>query len=123
MSVNLLVPQETLSQVKDELYARIAQLTPNIDPGTGAIGEALAWSLLFELWPDLLPGSPIDHETAFYNQYFWFKRFATLKQAREGYDAGLEQQTFQLLEQPEFDLDWSLIEQLDAEAANTRRIT
>ena len=68
----------------------------------------------------MLPGSPIDRESAFYNQYFWFKWFATLKQERDGYDAGLEQQVFQLLEQPGFDLDWPLIEQLDAEAASTR---
>lgn len=109
-----------LSRVKNELYARVAQLTPSVPLDAGDVGEALAWSLLFERWPDLLPGSPIDRESAFYNQYFWFKRFATLKQERDGYDAGLEQQVFRLLEQPDFDLDWSLIEQIDAEAANTR---
>ena len=120
MSKDLLVPKDTLSRVKNELYARIAQLTPSVALDPGDVGEALAWSLLFEHWPDLLPGSPIDRVDAFYNQYFWFKRFATLKQERDGYDAGLEQQVFQLLEQPDFDLDWSLIEQLDAEAASAR---
>lgn len=106
--------------MKNDLYARIAQSTPGVALDPGGVGEALAWSLLFERWPELLPGSPIDRESAFYNQYFWFKRFVMLKQERDGYDAGLEQQVFQLLEQPGFALDWSLIEQLDAEAASTR---
>jgi hypothetical protein len=119
MSKEPLVPQDTLSRVKSELYARIAQLTPGVALDPGNVGEALAWSLLFDRWPDLLPGLPINREDAFYNQYFWFKRFATLKQERDGYDAGLEQQAFQLLEQPDFDLDWALIEQLDAEASST----
>ncbi|HEV2915033.1 MAG TPA: hypothetical protein VGX92_17280 [Pyrinomonadaceae bacterium] len=114
---NPLVPQDTLSGVKNELYRRIAQSTPDIALDPDGVGEALAWSLLFERWPELLPGPPLGREDAFYNRYFWFKRFATLKQERDGYDAGLEQQAFQLLEQAEFDLDWALIEQLDAEAA------
>lgn len=119
MGKDLLVPPDTLSRVKTELYARIAKLSPSITLNSGDVGEALAWSLLFEHWPDLLSGS-IDREDAFYNQYFWLKRFATLKQERDGYDAGIDQQVFRLLEHPRFDLDWSLIEQLDAEAANTR---
>lgn len=113
-----LISVETLSRVKDELFAHIALLTPPIAPEAGEVGEALAWSLLFERWPDLLPGPPLDHENAFYNRYFWFKRFATLKQKRDGYDAGLEQQVFQLLEYADFEVDWALMEQLDAEAAN-----
>lgn len=117
---NPLVSKDTLSRVKNELYTRIAQSTPSVALDSGEVGEALAWSLLFERWPDLLPGLPIGREDAFYNQYFWFKRFATVKQERDGYDAGLEQQVFQLLEQPDFDLDWALIEQLDTEAASTR---
>lgn len=120
MSQNPLIPLKMLSSVKNELYARIAQLSPRVLLEAGDVGEALAWSLLFEHWPDLLPGSSIDREVVFYNQYFWFKRFATLKQERDGYDAGLEQQVFQLIEQPNFELDWELIEQLDTEAANTR---
>lgn len=120
MSNDTLVSQDTLLRVKDELHARIAQSAPDISLEPGPVGEALGWSLLFERWPELLPGAPIDREAAFYNQYFWLKRFATLKQERDGYDAGLEQQVFQLLEQADFDVDWSLMERLDAEAADTR---
>jgi len=118
MSEHPVVPVETLSPVKEELFARIAQLTPAWEIEPGEVGEALAWSLLFERWPDLVPGPPLDPKTAFYNRYFWFKRFATLKQQKDGYDAGLEQQAFQLLEYSELDLDWELLGQLDAEAAD-----
>jgi len=118
MTTDLLVSLETLSQARRERDTRIARLTPRIPLEPGAIGEALGWSLLFEHWPDLLLGSPVDRERAFYNRYFWFKRFATLKQKRDGYDAGLEQQVLQLLEHVDFALDWSLIEGLDAQAAD-----
>jgi hypothetical protein len=120
MTRNPLIPIETLSRVKAELYARIRQLAPSVPLDAGHVGEALAWSALFERWPDLLKGVSIDREDAFYNRYFWLKRFATLKQARDGHDAGLEQQVFQLLENADFDLDWAIIERLDTEAANTR---
>jgi hypothetical protein len=121
MSEHPIVPVETLSPVKEELFARIAQLTPAWEIEPGETGEALAWSLLFEHWPDLVPGPRLDPKTAFYNQYFWFKRFATLKQQKDGYDAGLEQQAFQLFEHSELDLDWELLGQLDAEATNVSR--
>ena len=120
MNTSPLVSLDTLSRVRNELHARIAESAPEIALEPGPIGDALGWSLLFERWPDLLAASPVDRKIAFYNRYFWFKRFATLKQARDGYDAGLEQQVFRLLEQAEFEVDWSLLERLDAEAANSR---
>ena len=111
---------ETLSRVKDKLVARLAQLTPSIALEASEAGDALGWSLLFEHWPELVPGSPLDHENAFYNRYFWFKRFAMLKQKRDGYDAGLEQQVFQMLEHADFDVDWALMALLDAQAVNVQ---
>ena len=114
MSQENLVSREELSRVGDELRARITRTMPDVELEPGPVGDALAWSLLFERWPDLLH---VDRERAFYNRYFWLKRHAVLKQGRDGYDAGLEQQVFSLLEQPEFDVDWALLERLDAEAA------
>lgn len=122
MNNDVLIPVERLTPVKQELLARIAALTPPVIAiEEGAVGDALAWALLFEHWPELIPGPPVDGETAFYNHYFWFKRFAALKQQRDGSDSGLEQQVFQLLErleQADFEADWELLGQLDAEAAN-----
>ena len=52
---------------------------------------------------------------AFYNQYFWFKRFVKQHTAHAGPDAGLEQQVFQLLESAPPGVDWSILEALDHE--------
>ncbi len=109
------VAVEMLSGVKDELITRLAQLTPSRELEEGEAGDALGWSFLFEHWPELVPGPPLNPENAFYNRYFWFRRFATLQQKR-GSDAGLEQQVFQMLEHADLDLDWELLEQIDAEA-------
>lgn len=119
MSKNPLVPLEKLLSVRRELDARIARLSSLcVSPDSSDVGDALAWSLLFEYWPDLLTGVSMNQEDIYYNRYFWFRRYATLKQARDGYDLGLEQQVFQLLEQADykFEPDWALIEQLDNEA-------
>ena len=113
-----LIPLETLLPLKNELFARMADPASPVEPESGEVGEALAWWLLFERWPELLPGPPLDEANAFYNRYFWFKRFATLKQKRDGPNAGLEQQVFKQLEQVDFEVDWEVMEQLDAEAAN-----
>jgi hypothetical protein len=80
-------------------------------------GEALARSMLFERWPDLLPADEgSDRERLFYNRYYWFLRFISLWQAAHGYDAGLEQQAFRILEEAEFSVDWDVIQRLDARA-------
>ena len=115
MTSDALVPTEKLLPAKAELHKRILGLMPDLMLEPGELGDALGWSLLFEHWPDLL-SSPISREDAFYNHYFWVRRFATIKQRRDGYDAGLEQQVFQVLERVDFDVDWGLIEHIDNEA-------
>lgn len=120
MSQDPLIPRETLLQVKDELQARIARLSPSLTLEPGAVGDALSWALLFERWPELLPGPHLDREVIFYNQYFWFKRFVALKQTCNGFDAGLEQQLFKLLEQIDFEPNWDVIKYLDSKGADLR---
>lgn len=121
MSKHPLVSLESLLRVKNALRTRIARALPGVALDAGDVGDARAWSLLFEHWPDLVSGVPMDREDAFYNRYYWLRRYATLKQERDGDDAGLEQQVFQLLEQPDFELDWELVERLSDEATQTRR--
>ena len=43
-------------------------------------------------------------------------RFKTLMQAANGYDAGLEDQAHQILADAAVDLDWDLLQELDASA-------
>jgi len=118
MSKDLLVPPSTLMLHQPELQRRIDQLDPPLDRArrTGEAGEALANALLFERWPELLTGEALDPERIFYNRYFWFRRFTKLWQVAHGPDAGLEQQAFQILEQAAFNVDWSLIQELDIRA-------
>jgi len=56
----------------------------------------------------------LDAATLFYNRYYWFQRFARAHAAAHGFDAGLEQQAFQLLEVAPADVDWSIIEAIEA---------
>jgi len=58
-----------------------------------------------------------DAEILFYSRYCWFCRFIKRWTALYGYDAGLEQQSFKMLEYYEgrfpHKIDWKLIEQLE----------
>jgi len=119
MSKHPLIPPESLVPIQAELLHRIDRLDPPpaVDVREGEAGEALARSLLFEHWPDLVGGSEeLDRERLLYNRYYWFVRFVALWQAAHGYDAGLEQQAFQMVEQADMQLDWDLLQQLDARA-------
>ena len=118
ISKDPLIPTSILALHHPELLRRIDLLDPPpaIDVRTDRAGEAFARALLFERWPDLVAEEALDAQRSFYNRYFWFARFAALWQATHGYDAGLEQQTFQILDQAGFDLDWDLIHELDVRA-------
>jgi hypothetical protein len=118
MANDLLIPIGVLAPHHPELLRRIAQLDPppSADLMSGMPGEAYARSLLFERWPELVVEEPVDPARSFYNRYYWFARFAALWQAAHGHDAGLEQQVFQLLEQADFDIDWDVVQELDARA-------
>lgn len=111
-----LIPISVLASHHPELLRRIAQLDPppSADLMSGRPGEAYARSLLFERWPELIVEEPVDPARSFYNRYYWFARFVALWQTAHGHDAGLEQQVFQLLEQADFEVDWNVVQELDA---------
>jgi hypothetical protein len=56
----------------------------------------------------------LDPTALFYNRYYWFKRFVKQRASSRGFDAGLEQQAFKLLEAAPADVGWSIIEAVDA---------
>ena len=122
MSKYPLVSNAALALVDPELQVRIAALQPAVLQVAGDAGRARAWSLLFEHWPALLKEPSISREDVLYNRYYWFKRYALRMQESDGYDAGIEQQVFRLLEQPEFDIDWAIVEELDIAAAEAHRL-
>ena len=123
MNHEMLIPGDRLPDTKGEVLARARQLgipgsfLAEDDPAR----EALLLSLAFANWPDLMPRTPpLSLVQRFYNEYFWFRRFASLWQHRHDPDAGLEQQAFSMLAQTSAEVDWTVIEELD-HLARTRR--
>jgi hypothetical protein len=57
-------------------------------------------------------------ELLLYNRYYWFLKFARLFVRENGPDAGLEQQAFQILENSEGKIDWSVIEAIECQVEN-----
>lgn len=62
-------------------------------------------------------GADLTPEDRTYNRYYWFLRFAAAHRKRHGFDAGVEQQVFQILERADLEigrtLDWRVIERLE----------
>jgi hypothetical protein len=123
MTTDPLIPSDVLPGLTgragqaSELLSRIQQLDPPLDIDlTRPSGHALALAMMFERWPDLIPGHAPDPAQRLYNEYFWFRRFANLWQAEHGFDAGIEQQANDVLGRAEGEVDWNLILQLDERA-------
>jgi len=96
-----------LIRSESEVYA--------VDPGDDLYGVALRRHFLFSRWPALLSksGLQLTNEQILYNSYYWMRSFAKLHTLKHGYDAGLEQQVFMLLERADCDVDWEVIERID----------
>src|ERR1043165_2238511 len=60
--------------------------------------HSLLYYLLFTHWPELLNGGMAEPTPVLYNRLYWFFRVSKAYQARHGYDAGFEQQAFQIIE-------------------------
>jgi hypothetical protein len=117
--IHQLIPETTLRS-RDEMIRRVIRpLIKNMrysqsDTEDAFCGAALRYYLLFTLesGPRQIGLPHLNAETTFYNRYYWFRRFATLSRLKYGEDAGIEQQVFQLLEYPECDPDWFLVEKI-----------
>jgi hypothetical protein len=107
-------------EIDAELNSRIedANLTSSLDVHDVRYGEPLRYYLLFSHWPELVDDA-LPPDERFYARYYWFRKFANECQAVRGFDAGLEQQCFQLLEEAGSPVDWTLIEKLDRQARVT----
>lgn len=109
-----ILAESALQPLDDELRRRIGESSPpyDADPDDPSYGAAFRRHLLFLRWPELLeavaPG--LDDLDRFYNTYYWVLKFSKLHQKAHGYDAGLEQQAFQVLEGADCDFDWSVVE-------------
>ncbi|AKJ30911.1 hypothetical protein [Caldimonas brevitalea] len=60
--------------------------------------------------------SDLSESAAFYNAYYWVLVFAKRYQARYGFDAGIEQEAFKVLERAPADVDWTVVERVSQAA-------
>ncbi|SRR6266404_541917 len=86
----------------------------SVDQDDELYGAAFRRHLLFARWASLLPeaGLHLSKEEILYNSYYWMLKFAKLHAEKHGYDAGMEQRVFKILEQADCDVDWSVAEQI-----------
>jgi len=95
-----------------------SKLSLGVDTNDSRYGEPLRFYLLLTHFPELIEDT-VDPSARFYARYFWFRTFSNRFQAAQGFDAGLEQQCFQLIEQADVPIDWEVVEQLDKRATAT----
>ncbi len=80
----------------------------------GACERALRRYLLLTEFPErIAERQPVCHESVVYSRYYWFTLFAKLCRTRQGHDAGLEQQAFQILENADCEVDWNVIRAIE----------
>ena len=107
--MNLLTETQVLAllpiQSRDELPGQFLRNVTDL--------EARKFLLLF----GTLQKSSLSSAEKFHNSYYWFAKYVQRMRDLNGFDAGLEQQAFQLLEHydGEKEPDWNLLEQIDRE--------
>ena len=105
-----LIGQSTLKEVFDSVSKEsLIDLSKSNDE---QLRLYLTNFVIFEKFSDkLLNYSPI---TKFYNKYYWFQKYVNRNHKLNGFDAGLEQQSFKLLDEAEHikGIDWQVIKEI-----------
>ena len=117
---NPIVQESALRVVHQQIldYAAKHRGVFGIEFDDADFGSAFVYYLFFSRHPSVnsFLGIDLNDEARFYNAYYWFRRFVKLYMAKLGYDAGLEQQAFKMLEGADFDLNFEVIDLLDKKA-------
>lgn len=118
MNMNNFLISENELREKDSLIKRLIDQSNQrfvADATDDFNGMALRYAMLFSN-PNLLLElgfAQINNTDRFYNEYYWFSLFSKLHQIKHGYDAGIEQQVFKILERAPSDVDWKLVDSLN----------
>jgi len=111
-----LVPEHEIAQFEYLILPLIEELDPNVAAiaNDDFSGGAFRYYLFFSESSILqrTPLSRLNIPELFYNKYYWFLLFTKLHQIRHGYDGGLEQQAFKLLETAPSNVNWNLLEEI-----------
>lgn len=117
--MNILIPEANLN-VGDTLLAKLAERVPAVN--WRGLNEDLKQAyaryvalLDKNLWKEL-GANDLSEVVAFYNAYYWILVFAKKFQERHGFDAGVEQEAFKVLEHAPDGVDWELVERINQAA-------
>jgi len=111
--------------ITEDLLAKLAVPAPSTNGVSTPILEdeagapALLIFLALSQSSEMLLIAGHSAESVFWSRYYWFRRYANIRAAKAGTDAGLEQQAFKILETPfpPCDPDWSQLEEINVRAA------
>lgn len=104
-----------MKQIDDTIFEKLSNLveeTTSVVNGDKQIEKYFRNYFLLERFPEKFGNeTPLN---LFYNKYYFFLSYSFAIQKNNGFDAGLEQQEFKILEQGEqfADIDWSIIEDI-----------
>lgn len=112
-----IIPEADIPSISDNLTPELAEAIQAI-MASGGSTDCARWFknyLLFTHHPQLLEQAeyPLSPEDRLYNRYYWFVKFVRARERAIEYDAGLEQQAFQLLEGSDTSFDWAVIADLE----------
>lgn len=99
-----------IDKILFEKLSSLVEETTRIKGKDKQAEEYLRNYTLLEKFPE-----KFENETAlnlFYNKYYFFLLYSYTIQKNNGFDAGIEQQEFKILEQGEYlkDIDWGVVE-------------
>jgi hypothetical protein len=118
--MDVLIPENKLV-VSNALLTRVMKKNPNVrwSEMDWGVKEAYARyaALLDNDVKSYLGVDDLLEPIAFYNAYYWSLVFVKRYNIRYGFDAGIEQQSFKVLERAPANVDWAITEQV-AEFAN-----
>jgi len=114
--MDTLIPEDQLP-IGEAMLIRLAERVPSVrwHELDNDVRQAFARHIALldgELRRELGLGD-VTEPIAFYNAYYWALVFAKRYQARYGSDAGVEQETFKLLERAPAGVDWGIVEQVN----------
>lgn len=111
-----MIPERVLAKIEPELSAAIQRHRHEyvVDPFDPMYGQAFRYYLLFSRYQDLVEELlfRVDQRTWIWNGYYWFLFFTKLYQLKHSFNAGLEQQATQLLQEAGISLDAEKIDRI-----------
>lgn len=114
MSVNLITQAELSAIDHAALYSVIATHSAELEKLPRKARDALANHYLFSdpnVWT-VVGVRALDELHLFYNSYYWYLVFKKECENSNGFDAGIEQYSFKLLEMAPLDVDWTVVEKV-----------